>query len=221
VSKTGPASDARSRGRDRIPPLARRLGSEDPERRARDEMALKIEGVVARSAGTLGARNYRCGVSSRRDRIARSGRQLYRRRRGVYPALVAQTADRCNTASHCGTGPQAGDCRRRADARTLCRMSHRSAVRLTNGGAAQALPNHRTRWRVPQLVSRLSSWAYPIPTAGPSEPGKTGIRTPLSIDSARPNGLVRSEAVAMDDLAVEEIRHRREADMRLHARASG
>jgi hypothetical protein len=51
-----------------------------------------------------GRRNYRCGVSSRRDRIARSGRQLYRRRRGVYPALVAQTAGRCNTASHCATG---------------------------------------------------------------------------------------------------------------------
>ena len=40
----------------------------------------------------------------RRDRIARFGRQLYRRRRGVRPALVAQTAGRCNAASHCGTG---------------------------------------------------------------------------------------------------------------------
>jgi hypothetical protein len=30
----------------RISPLIRRLGSEDPERRARDEMALKVEGVV-------------------------------------------------------------------------------------------------------------------------------------------------------------------------------
>jgi hypothetical protein len=28
----------------RISPLIRRLGSEDPERRARDEMALKVEG---------------------------------------------------------------------------------------------------------------------------------------------------------------------------------
>ena len=35
------------------------------------------------------------------------------------------------------------------------------------------------------------------------------------IDIARPNGVVRSEAVAMDDLAIEEIRHRREADMRV------
>ena len=41
-----PRPDERSRGRDRIPPLVCRLGSEDPERRARDEMALKIEGVV-------------------------------------------------------------------------------------------------------------------------------------------------------------------------------
>src|SRR6516225_10373460 len=32
--------------RDGIPPLVRRLGSEEPQRRARDEMALKVEGVV-------------------------------------------------------------------------------------------------------------------------------------------------------------------------------
>jgi len=38
--------DERSCGRDRIPPLVCRLGSEDPERRSRDEMALKVEGVV-------------------------------------------------------------------------------------------------------------------------------------------------------------------------------
>ena len=36
----------RSRGGDRILPLVRRFGSKDPERRPRDEMALKIEGVV-------------------------------------------------------------------------------------------------------------------------------------------------------------------------------
>ena len=41
-----PRPDERSRGRDRIPPLVCRLGSEDPERRARDDMALKVEGVV-------------------------------------------------------------------------------------------------------------------------------------------------------------------------------
>src|SRR4029077_12764305 len=35
------------------------------------------------------------------------------------------------------------------------------------------------------------------------------------IDIAWPNGLVRSEAVAMNYLAIEEIRHRREADMRV------
>src|SRR5271169_2050956 len=38
--------NARSRCGNRISPLIRRLGSEDPERRARDEMALKVEGVV-------------------------------------------------------------------------------------------------------------------------------------------------------------------------------
>ncbi len=32
--------------RDRVLPLVRRLGSEDPERGPRDEMALKVEGVV-------------------------------------------------------------------------------------------------------------------------------------------------------------------------------
>jgi GAF domain-containing protein len=46
VSRNEPDLHARSRNRDRIPRLIRRLGSEDPERRARDEMALKIEGVV-------------------------------------------------------------------------------------------------------------------------------------------------------------------------------
>jgi hypothetical protein len=36
----------RSRCGNRISPLIRHLGSEDPERRARDEMALRVEGVV-------------------------------------------------------------------------------------------------------------------------------------------------------------------------------
>jgi hypothetical protein len=45
-SKTSPTPDARSRGGDGILPLAGRFCSEDPERRARDEMALKVEGVV-------------------------------------------------------------------------------------------------------------------------------------------------------------------------------
>src|SRR6516225_5164016 len=38
--------NTRSRCGNRISALIRRLGSEDPERRARDEMALKVEGVV-------------------------------------------------------------------------------------------------------------------------------------------------------------------------------
>src|SRR5215472_4112892 len=46
ASNTSRQADARSRGRDGILPLVRRRGSEDPQRRARDEMALKIEGVV-------------------------------------------------------------------------------------------------------------------------------------------------------------------------------
>jgi len=46
LSKTSPSQDVRSHWRDRIPPLVRRLGSKDPERRSRDEMALKVEGVV-------------------------------------------------------------------------------------------------------------------------------------------------------------------------------
>jgi hypothetical protein len=41
-----PSQDVRSHWRDRIPPLVRRIGSKDPERRSRDEMALKVEGVV-------------------------------------------------------------------------------------------------------------------------------------------------------------------------------
>jgi hypothetical protein len=46
VSKTSPTPEARSRGRDGILLLAGLFSSEDPERRARDEMALKVEGVV-------------------------------------------------------------------------------------------------------------------------------------------------------------------------------
>ena len=48
VSKTSPTPDARSRGRDGILSLAGRFGSEDPEGRARDEVALKVESVVDR-----------------------------------------------------------------------------------------------------------------------------------------------------------------------------
>src|SRR6516225_7543716 len=39
-------AETRSLGRDRIPPLVRRLGAEDPQRRARYEMALEVEGIV-------------------------------------------------------------------------------------------------------------------------------------------------------------------------------
>jgi hypothetical protein len=35
------------------------------------------------------------------------------------------------------------------------------------------------------------------------------------VDVTRPNGLVRSEAVAVNALAVEQVGHRREADMRM------
>jgi len=56
------------------------------------------------SPGTVGARYQHVGASSRGDRIACSGRQLYRGRRGVHPALVAQTAGRCNAASDWGSG---------------------------------------------------------------------------------------------------------------------
>jgi hypothetical protein len=44
------------------------------------------------------------GATSRRDRVACSRRQLCRRRRGVYPALLAQTAGRREVASHRQTG---------------------------------------------------------------------------------------------------------------------
>ena len=43
-----PKQHVRSHCGHRIPPFARRLGSEDPQRRSRDEMALKVEGVVDR-----------------------------------------------------------------------------------------------------------------------------------------------------------------------------
>jgi hypothetical protein len=46
VSKTSPTPDARSRGRDRISPLVRRVGAEYSQRRAGDEMALEVEGIV-------------------------------------------------------------------------------------------------------------------------------------------------------------------------------
>src|SRR6516162_11507051 len=43
-----PKQHARSHCGHRIPPFARRFSSEDPQRRSRDEMALKVEGVVDR-----------------------------------------------------------------------------------------------------------------------------------------------------------------------------
>jgi hypothetical protein len=46
AEKGAPGLNTCSRCGNRISPLIRRLGSEDPERRARDEMALKVEGVV-------------------------------------------------------------------------------------------------------------------------------------------------------------------------------
>ena len=46
VSKTSPTPDARSGGCDGLSPLVRRLGAEYPQRRAGDEMALEVEGVV-------------------------------------------------------------------------------------------------------------------------------------------------------------------------------
>ena len=46
IERKEPGWNTRSRCGNRISPLVRRLGSEDPERRARDEMALEIEGVV-------------------------------------------------------------------------------------------------------------------------------------------------------------------------------
>ena len=56
------------------------------------------------SPGMLGAWHQHRGASPRGDRIACSGRQLYRGRREVYPALVAQTPGRYKVASHRGTG---------------------------------------------------------------------------------------------------------------------
>jgi hypothetical protein len=44
--QTSPRPDARLPGCDRIAPLVDRFGSEYPERRARDKMALKVEDVV-------------------------------------------------------------------------------------------------------------------------------------------------------------------------------
>src|ERR1700730_12598212 len=41
-----PRQDARVRCRGCIPPFVRRLSSEGPQRRSRDEMVLKVEGVV-------------------------------------------------------------------------------------------------------------------------------------------------------------------------------
>jgi hypothetical protein len=53
-------------------PLVRRLGSEDPERRSRDEMASKVEGVVYGSVHAEEA----LGGSSRDMLIARDGEEL-------------------------------------------------------------------------------------------------------------------------------------------------
>jgi hypothetical protein len=48
------------------------------------------------------------------------------------------------------------------------------AARTDEARRHRQAPDHRTRWRVPQLVSRPILVDLPHPTAGPSEPGKNG-----------------------------------------------
>jgi hypothetical protein len=62
------------------------------------------EPLGTRSLRTVGIWHQHQGATSRRDRVACSRRQLCRRRRGVYPALLAQTAGRREVASHRQTG---------------------------------------------------------------------------------------------------------------------
>ena len=60
-----------------------------------------------------------------------------------------------------------------------CRLIEQSvavmlAARTDEARRHRLAPDHRTRWRVPQLVSRPILVDLPHPTAGPSEPGKNG-----------------------------------------------
>ena len=50
-----PRGTTRSRCGNRISPLVRQLGSENPGRRARDKMVLEIEEVLSRERGRAGA----------------------------------------------------------------------------------------------------------------------------------------------------------------------
>jgi len=56
-----------------------------------------------RAHGTLGIGVQHLGASSWGDRVARSRGQLYRRLRGVYTVVVAQTACQRKAASDCGS----------------------------------------------------------------------------------------------------------------------
>jgi len=60
ASETRPRPEARLPGCDRIAPLVDRFGSEYPERRARDKIALEVEDVVD---GSVHAEKTLCGAS--------------------------------------------------------------------------------------------------------------------------------------------------------------
>src|SRR6516164_9623022 len=98
----GARTDQVSRHCNGVFPLARRFGSENPERRSRDEMALKVESVVDRSMDAKEA----LGGSSRLMRVlrpiilpkplfVRAGQPQAPESRGVGAQLVSHQQFRC------------------------------------------------------------------------------------------------------------------------------
>jgi hypothetical protein len=101
-----PEAEPRSPSGDRVPPLLRRLGSEPSERRARDEMALKVEGVVDGGVHAQKALGGASGLEALHFALASSHRLM----RVFGPIVLAQPllmrAAQSQTPKRGNVGPQ-------------------------------------------------------------------------------------------------------------------
>jgi hypothetical protein len=144
----------RSHCRHRSPPLVRRLGSEDPERRSRDEMTLKGEGVVD---GGMHTQKALSGPSGFEPRILRSRRPRHvpmeMPRRGSSHQSAWKLASVCSMRSHCSRekvldGVEAGG-RGRGEVEGPARMTRQPShyPRLREGRLWDACGWHSCRGR--------------------------------------------------------------------------
>ena len=128
--QTSPMPDARSRGRDRISPLVRRLGTEYPQRRAGDEMALEVKGVV--DGGVHAEKTLRGASRLELLHFALSPSHSLMRVFGsiVLPQPLLMRAGQSQTPEGAGVGAQlVGDQQLGSEALLLEQLAHQSQGR--------------------------------------------------------------------------------------------